>query len=233
MSVHSELLLCKGGFLSDVLMFSTDDNLQNVLHFIFLFQNCQERELTSAKIYLLQCNVAEHLKLFKIRSPLAAKAILKHGGSINTSGLEGGFLNTDTLFYSQFLLMRTTRMIPCGSQIMTIWRTCMECLKRSTVSLDCLAVMDTLLETSKSLSASESGFIAKQKIICSCKKLLRTNSLHGFTFANAFPWINLCKQFVFLTHLFIPCYFSQVTLLYRCALKLLLMNVNITNTYFK
>lgn len=73
-----------------------------------------ERELTRAEIYFLQCNVAEHLKLFKIQSPLAAKAILKHGGSINVSSLDVGFLNTDILFYSQFLLMRTTRMILCG-----------------------------------------------------------------------------------------------------------------------
>lgn len=71
--------------------------------------------------------------LSKPQSLLAAKNTQTQGILINILIQEVGFFNTG-LFYSQFLLMRMTRMIPCGSWTMTIWRTCMECLRRSMVS---------------------------------------------------------------------------------------------------
>lgn len=62
----------------------------------------------------MQRSVSEQVKLMKIHSPVAAKDILKHSVSINVFILEVGFLNIDLLFYSQYLLMKMTRMILCG-----------------------------------------------------------------------------------------------------------------------
>lgn len=62
----------------------------------------------------MQRSVAEQLKLIKIHLSLAAKDSLEHSVSINIFILEVGFLNIDILFYSQYLLMRMTRMILCG-----------------------------------------------------------------------------------------------------------------------